>query len=1058
MDNKHIKIPSEQIWQGPIAWMVKNNVAANILMFAMLLGGAIFMSNTKQEVMPPFEMNTVSITLGLSGASPEEIERGMVVAVEDALLGIEEINEITTQVRTGSATITAEAIDGADRQVFLQDIQGEIDRISTFPDDADDPRVVLSSRAVDVLELVISGSEDVLFLREWAEYLKTELLNSPHITQVELDNLPDREIHIEISQDTLRKYGLTLPQVASAIRSASIEQGAGVIEAQSGDITIKVSDRRDYVDEFGQISILSLEDGSRLLLEDIADIKEGLAESSWSEYNNTPAIVLEAFTVGLQTPESVVSAGLEIVEDLNKILPAGLQVGILQDKAVTFSERADLLVSNALIGIILVFACLALFLEPKLAGWVSLGIPVSIVGAFLFIYPYGVSINMMSMFAFLITLGIVVDDAIVVGENVHIWRRRGYTRSEAAVLGTKEIAVPIVFSVLTNIVAFLPILLIPGFMGMLYAPIVPVVCAVFMCSLIESLFVMPCHLAHDSKPKTDGILYKITALQKRFSRSFTLWVERVYGPFLKKALDNKYSVVASCVGILFVVGAYVMSGRMGMELMPVTESDFAYVEIVMPSSTSEDRLKEISDQIATAAEEVVQANGGDQLSTGVYVNVRGSTVRAQLYLTHTDIRPLNTLEVTQLWQAQVGRVYGAETINFQADRGGPGSGKSLNVRLSHKDNDILNDAADALAEYIRLYPNVKDIDTGSSKQDREIQIKITPLGEQLGLTSSMVAEQLRSYYDGVQALKQQRGGDEITVLLRLPEDERSLEGTLNELVLRTPSNQEILLPDAVEMIEGETPAYIRRTNGQRVITVSGNVNPRTEAGQVLADLEANVFPELQSRFPGLSFARSGMQQDIDESMDALYTGLTLALLAIYVLLAIPFKSYTQPIIIMFAIPFGVVGAIIGHIIMGYSLSVISFLGILALSGLVVNDSLVLISFANLEKERGLSTREAIHSAGIRRFRPILLTTLTTFIGLMPMLLETSRQARQLIPVAISLGFGVLFATVITLLLVPAVYVIVDDIINFFKSDVEAADQVEDEEVFEDELSDFGEKY
>ncbi len=1052
MDNKEKKIPSEQIWTGAIAWMTKNNVAANILMFAMILGGTIFMSNTKQEVMPPFEMNSVSISLSLSGASPEEIEKGMVVATEDALLGIEEIDEITTFVRTGAATITATAIEGADRQVFLQDIQGEIDRIRTYPEAADDPMVVLNSRAVDVLEFVISGSEDILFIREWAEYLKTELLNSPSITQVELDNLPDREIHIEISQDTLRKYGLTLPEVASAIRTSSVEQGAGVIETKSGDITIKVDDRKDYVDEFGQISIMSLEDGSRLLLEDIADIKEGLAESSWSEYNNTPAIVLEAFTVGEQTPESVVSEALAIIDGLNEVLPAGLEIGILQDKATTFSDRADLLVSNSIIGIVLVFSCLALFLEPKLSFWVSLGIPTSIMGSFLFISPYGSSINMMTMFAFLITLGIVVDDAIVVGENVHIWRRKGYTRGEAAVLGTKEIAVPIVFSVLTNIVAFLPILLIPGFMGMLYGPIVPVVCAVFMCSLIESLFVMPCHLAHDSKPKTGGILYKLTALQKKFSHAFTLWVERVYGPFLHKALNMKYSVVATCIGFLILVAAYVASGRMGMELMPATESDFAYVEIVMPSSTSEDRLKEISDQLARAAQIVVDENGGDELSTGIYVNVRGSTIRAQLYLTHADIRPLNTIQVTELWQEKVGRVYGAETINFQADRGGPGSGKSLNVRLSHKDNEVLDQAAEALAEILLLYPNVKDIDTGSSKQDKEIEINITPLGEQLGLTSSSVSEQLRSYFDGVQALQQQRGGDEITVLLRLPEDERSTEGILNELVLRTPSNQEILLPDAVEMIEGETPAIIRRTNGQRVITVTGNVNPRTEAGQVLADLEANVFPELQSRFPGLSFARSGMQQDIDDSMSALYTGLTLALLAIYVLLAIPFKSYTQPLIIMFAIPFGVVGAVIGHIIMGYSLSVISFLGILALSGLVVNDSLVLISFANIEKRKGLSAYQAVHNAGIRRFRPILLTTLTTFFGLMPMLLETSRQARQLIPVAISLGFGVVFATVITLVLVPATYVIVDDILNFFKKDTEATDEVEDDDEFEDELS------
>ncbi len=1020
------KIPSEKIWTGAIAWMVNNHVASNILMFTMLVGGMLFLFSTQQEVMPPFESDSVSINLVLPGASPEEMESSMVLAVEDALQNVEEVDEINAYVYSGVSFLYVSPVDGADAQQFLLDVQNEIDGITTFPQEAEDPTVTMAGFTLEVISAVLSGSDDPLFLREWAEYVKNQLLQQPNVTQVELDDLPEREIHIEISQKKLREYGLTLNQVAATIRAASVEQGAGVIESSDGDINIKVSDKRSYIDEFGQIAIITEADGSRVLLEDIATLTEGEDQPSFAEFDGTPAIVFEIYRVGNQSPQEVSDDALIIIDELNQTLPAGLSIQVLTDDAQVFRDRADLLVSNALIGITLVFLCLAFFLEPKLASWVSLGIPVSIIGSFLFLTPYGMTINMMSMFAFLITLGIVVDDAIVVGENVHIWRRRGYSRPEAAVLGTKEIAVPIVFSVLTNIVAFLPLLLLPDTMGMLFAPITPVVCAVFFCSLIESLFIMPCHLAHDKKPMPGSLMFRLSALQRKFSTVFTLWVEKVYGPLLHKVLRNKYNVLAICLALLFIMGGFVLSGRMGMEMMPASESDFAYVSVTMPSSTSDERLREISDQLSNAAQQVIAENGGDELSTGVYVNKMGSTVQAYLYLTDSEVRPLTTTEVTLLWQEASGSILGAETISFQADYSGPGSGKALTVVLSHADTAVLQQAAEELALIFAEYPIVSDIDTGTSRQDREIQIKLTPLGEQLGLTSQSVSEQVRSYFEGVTVLRQQRGVDEITVRLRLPENERSEESTLESLVLRTPDNQEVLLYDVAEIIDGLTPAMLRRTDGERVLYVSANVNPRTEAGIILADLEANALPDLAARFPGLSYGRYGMQDEIDDSMNVLYLGLTFALLAIYVLLAIPFKSYTQPIIIMIAIPFGIVGAILGHIIMGYSLSVISFLGILALSGLVVNDSLMLISFANLEKERGLSSYDAIHKAGVRRFRPILLTTLTTFIGLTPMLLETSRQARQLIPVAISLAFGVLFATAITLALVPALYLILDN--------------------------------
>lgn len=1048
-DEKNIeeKIPSASIWTGGIAWMVKNNVAANILMWTMLVGGLICLFLTKQEVMPEFEVDMVTVTLTYSGATPEEMEHSMVLAVEASVQSVEGVKEITSVVRSGSATVTIEATEGLDRQKFLQDIQNEVSRISTFPDEADTPTVVLRSMVREVMTIVLSGSNDMLFLREWGDIIEDELLAQPNITQVELDNTLDKEISVEIKEDVLRRYGLTLSDVASALSSASIEQGSGTMETSAGDINIKVDDRRDYAHEFGQVAIISLSDGSRVLLEDIATIKEDFEDSkSWAEFNGTPALLIEVYRIGEQTPAVVASEAKEVIDRLNQTMPAGLRLDIRKNDADTFIERAELLSNNALLGIILVFICLALFLEPKLAFWVSLGIPISIMGSFLFINPYGVTINMISMFAFILTLGIVVDDAIVVGENVHIWRRKGYTRGEAAVLGTKEIGTPIIFSVLTNIVAFIPIMMLPGFMGLMFACIVPVVSLVFFCSLIESLYVLPCHLAHDKKPKPGTILAYLTSIQGKFSVAFTRGIEKVYGPLLKCILKYKYSVLAICISLLILSGSYILSGRMGIELMPVSESDYAYVEIVLPTGTSKETLREVGDQVYESARITVDENGGDELSLGIYVSSFGTTVQGRIFLTASDIRPLSTTEVTEIWQANAPIVPGAETISFMADKGGPGSGKALTIRLAHKEIAVLEEVSELLAVELRKYPNTADVDTGASKQNKEYIINITPLGEQLGFTSSSLSTQVRAAFQGVSAITQQRGSDEITVRVRLPEEDRKNEETLNSLIVRTPDNEEVFLRDIATVTEDYAPAMIRRVDGQRNLAVSANVNPRNEATLILNNVYAEILPDLASRYPGLTWSQGGMQKNITENMDSLYTGLVLVLLAIYVLLAIPFKSYTQPFIIMVAIPFGIVGAVVGHIIMGYSLSIMSFMGILALCGLVVNDSLVLISFANNEKNKGVSPALAVYSAGIRRFRPIFLTTVTTAVGLTPMLLETSRDARMLIPVAISLGFGVLFATVITLALVPALYLILDELIPKSKPiDINDEDELLDDE-------------
>ncbi len=1029
-ENKNSKrISSKRIWQGAIAWMVQNSVAANLLMMSMLVGGTIFLTSMHQEIMPSTEVDTVNISLSLSGASPEEIETSMVQVVEANVRDVENVDEITSRIRgNGSATVSVTMVEGADRDRFLQDIQNEISRIRSFPDEAETPVVAINKRITNVMSIILYGSDDVLFLQEWAEIVKDELIAKPNISQVDIDNNFDREIQVEIPQNILRKYNLTLDEVSSAIKNASIEQGAGNIETIHGDISINFDDRRDFAQEFGEIAILTPSDGSRLLLSDIASIKETFSEArSWSNYNNSAALLIDVSSTGGQKPATVAREAQEVIEDLNTRLPAGLKLDIQSNYADDFAERGQLLMNNALLGIVLVFLCLALFLQPKLALWVSLGIPTAILGSFLFLNPYGSSVNMVTMFAFILTLGIVVDDAIVVGENIHIWRRKGYNRAEAAVLGTKEIVAPVVFSILTNIVAFLPIMFLPGTMGKTYQAIVPVIVCVFICSLVESLFVLPCHLAHEKPPKNNSFFFKISALQRRFSSKFTEKVEKFYGPMLYKIFENKYIIVTACFCLLAISSSFGISGKMGMELMPKEDQDYAYFTVTMPSGTSKAQLSLIEKNVAQAAQQVINENGKEELASGVYISVRGETISARIYLTDEKIRPLTTSEVTTLWQRATGEIRNAEAITFEAGRGKGGAGKDLTFRLTHRDNELLQSAAEDLAAEMREYSIVSEIETGTSETVKEYTVKITPTGEKLGFTSTQISQQVRSAFEGVSVLTQQRGRDEITVRLRLPEEERANENAFVNLIIRTPNDNEVFLRDIVEISTTVIPTSIQRIEGQRTLSVAAKVDPRTEAGKIYTEIEENFLPVLAGNYPGLTWSKGGMQKDIDDSMGSLYQSIIFVLFAVYVLLAIPFKSYTQPLIIMAAIPFAVIGAVFGHYIMGYSLGVVSFLGVLALCGLVVNDSLVLIDFANKEMRKGADARSAMYAAGLRRFRPIMLTTLTTFIGLSPMLLESSPQAVTMIPVAISLAFGILFATIITLALVPALYVILDDL-------------------------------
>jgi multidrug efflux pump subunit AcrB len=1034
----------DALHHGPIAWMVEHKVAANLLMLVLILGGWFMSGQIKKEVFPEFEIDMVTVSVALPGASPEEVEQSLVQAIEEAVRGIEGVDDIYSTAAEGVGTVMIELMTSADRQKLYQDIQQAVDRITTFPGDAERPQVSLSNRKRGVMEIQIFGAVSEQVLRAAAEQVRDTLLSDSSLTQIELEGARELEIQIEISQATLRAHDLTLEQVATIVRQSALDRSGGKVETRGGQILLRVQERKDFAREYAAIPLKVSSAGSVIRLGDVASVREGFEDAIRSaSYNNMPAIGLKIFRVGEQTPASVSEAARRLLPDAVVNLPPDVQYVISDDDSAIYQQRLDLLLKNAFFGLLLVLFLLSLFLEFKLAFWVAVGIPVSFLGAMLFLPFMGASINMISMFAFIIALGIVVDDAIIVGENIYEYRQRGMAWIDAAIQGARDIAVPISFSILTNIIAFLPLAFMPGGFGKFWAVIPLVVGVVFVISWVEALLVLPSHVAHMNHESRFRWSARLHARQQVFSVGFNRFVERYYGAFIRAAVARRYLTVALGIALLLVVLALPLSGRMGFILMPAVESDKASATVVMPVGTPDEWVQSVRRVMVEKGQQMLQELPSGNPAKGIFAVVQDNTIDVRIYLLPPEERTLGTAEVAQRWRDAVGEIAGAEYVRFASDRGGPGHGASVTVELRHQDVNMLNKASIALAEKLGEFSNTKDIDDGYTPGKRQLDFRLTPEARSAGLTASGVGTQVRNAYFGAEALRQQRGRNEVKVMVKLPEAERSHLHDVETLLLRTANGGFVPLAQAVEIDYGRAYTQINRRNGQRTVNVTANVEPVSDSNRIIATLQADVLPTLQRDFPGLGYSFEGHQASMRDALMSFVQNVTLTLIAMYILLAIPFRSYIQPAIVMVSIPFGVVGAIIGHLIMGFSISIISIMGIIALTGVVVNDSLVMIDYANRLRLRGESAVQAIVNAGIRRFRPIMLTTITTFGGLAPMIFETSRQARFMIPMAISLGYGILFATAIMLVLIPCLYMVIEDIRTGFRSPDKAANPLHD---------------
>ncbi|MEH6605504.1 MAG: efflux RND transporter permease subunit [Pseudomonadales bacterium] len=1013
---------------NPISWMTRHGIAPNLLMLVLIIGGLVMSVVIRKEYLPETTLDIVQVVVQYPGASPDELESAVAVPIESALDGLDGVRSVKTKITTGRAKISVELAAGGKGQKIYQDIQQAVDRITSFPQGIEKPYIGLANRVIDVMEIAVHADLDRLAVKRLAEQLQDRLLQSPDITQVVLRGLPKEELHVEISSATLQRYNLDLDGVAQRLKKSAVEQSAGSIKSSQGDILVKVDERRNWADEFATIPIVSSGEGDRLQLADIATVSDGFADDrELITFDGQPAVTLRIYRTGNQTPKDIANAVTDMWPDLENILPPAAGMTVVDDDAKNYSKRLGLLLKNAFYGLLLVLVLMSLFLEHRLAFWVVAGIPSAFLGAILFLPLFDVSINMVSMFGFIIAIGIVVDDAIIAGENIYSHMQDGQPFEQAALLGAREVAMPLTIAILTNIVAFLPLLLLTGYMKLLFGAIPIVVVLCFIVSWVEALFILPSHLARLKEEPGTRFGKWMDRVQGRFDRRFQAFIHNTYRPLLRRSLawPELTAVLALCVFMLVISYAY--SGKMGFSLMPKMEGRWVKASIELPEDVPLAKVLSIRDRVEASAREVQLENKLDNEIVSIRSEIFETNLEVALLLAPSEEREISTAEVKELWREKTQTFRELGKFRFSSARRGSSAlaDASITLEFRHADPEVLAEAiAEAQSFASRIDGVVGAVSTMTNGKP-QWKLKLNENGRSLGLDAADLSKQLRTALYGARALRQHRGKNQVTVLVRLPLSERQAISDVENMLIRTGNGGYSPLYEVAEIETTFSASRIIRLDGDRIESLGVEVLPEEAVPAVGALLSEHLVPDLLAKYPALKVGYGGQQRQIKESISSLQIGAAFALGAIYCLLAIAFHSYSQPLLIMAVIPFGAVGAIVGHMVLGFGLSVVSLMGMLALAGVVVNDSLILVEYANKRRQAGDRIEEAILKAGVRRFRPIILTTLTTFGGLAPMVFETSRQAQFIVPMAVSLGFGILITTVVCLLVLPSLYLMLE---------------------------------
>lgn len=1032
-----------------IAWFVRNSVAANLLMITIIIAGVISLRDgIKLEVFPPSDPDTVSVSVPLRGATPEDVELGVAVRIEEAVQDLEGIEEIRSQSVEGSTSVRIEIDSSYDPRVLLDDIKSRVDAINTFPADTEKPIISLSVRSFSVISVVVAGDYSEDEIRVYAERVRDDLLRISGITQVSLGSVRSYEIAIEASPDRLREFDVTLEDLSGAIRSSSVDLSAGNVRTEGGDVLIRSKGQAYRRVDFETIVVKTNADGSIVRVGDIAKVQDGFEEESLrTRFNGKYAAFVNVSRVGGQSAIEISESVKTYIAGKQDTMPVGMELDYWDDDSERLKERLGIMTTSAIQGGVLVILLLSLFLRPAIAAWVFLGIPISFLGAFSAMYVFDISLNLMSAFGFIIVLGIVVDDAIVTGENVYSHLRTGDSGVSAAIHGTKEVAVPVTFGILTTIAAFMPLAFIEGRLGQVFANIPAVVIPVLIFSLIESKLVLPAHLKHIKLHEHDDKASGFQAWQSRFADGFEALILKYYKPLLQLALRNRYSTVAAFTGVLVIMIMLISSGWTKFTAFPSLGGDTATATLTMPVGTPFEVTNRHAEKMVAAANELqskyVDPVSGESMINNILSSVGSSGRSNGSHLARVQIETVprqhrtiefSVEEMNNEWRAMTGQLPGADSINFRASFFR--AGDPIDLQFSGNSLETLSKVGDEVKSELATYPGVFEIADSLSDGKEELQIELSPQGHLIGLTRSDIVDQVGQAFKGLQAQRIQRGRDDIRVLVRFPINERSTIASLNEMLITAPNGRSIPLANVAVIEPGRGPSQITRIDGYRVLNVTADVEKEnTNMVVLLADLQ-NYVDDLLVKYPSVSYTLEGEQRRQAETFGSLGLGIMIVLFAIYCLLALPLKSYVQPVLVMSIIPFGIIGAVIGHWLLGQTLTILSMLGLMALTGVVINDSLVLVDYINRRhRDAGEKLLAAVERAGVVRFRPVMLTSVTTFFGLLPLLLDKSSSAQFLMPMAISLGFGILFATVITLILIPTNIMIADDIARFVNSKV-----------------------
>lgn len=1031
-----------------IEYFARNRVAANLLMAAICMIGLFSASSQLTlEVFPSVEANVVNVRVIYPGSTPTESEEAIGVRIEEAIQDLEGIDRIYTNATEGSVAVTIEVVRGHDPRELLDDVKNRIDSISTFPDDAERPIIEQPAVSERVLNIVLSGPLTERDLKKLGERVRDEITNLPGVTQVGLRGARPYEIAVEISERTLQAHGLTFADISDAIRRSSLDLSAGRIRTRGGDVLLR-TDAQAYVqDEFEQIVVRTERDGSRLTLADLARVKDGFDENvMYSEFNGQRAVMVDIFRVGDQNVIDIANVVKGYLERSQSTLPEGVTLTVWNDWSQTIRDRLSTLTSSLIGGGILVFLILAMFLRFSVAIFVAIGVPVSFLGGLALMPVFGISLNLLSMFAFIMVLGIVVDDAIVTGENIFNHLRRGHEDpTTAAITGTKEVSVPVTFGVVTTMIAFVPLMLLPGRRGDFFSVIAVIVIIVLAFSLVQSKLVLPAHMSYlRHMAVRNPRLNSLQRLQRRISDGLEWFIKKVYRKLLHVAIKYRYSTAAAFTVVFLIMIAFLSTGRLMFFFFPRVESDSVTVQLDMPIGTpievTERYVQEIS-EAGKAVRDEFNAKFGERTIRGHLMTVGGKPFGGRsggssgqshqgeviLELAPGEERDpaVSAFSVSQSWRSKVGVIPGGEVgyVFSRASGGAP-----IDIQLSGPDFAVLDELSEAIKEQLAVYPGVVDIADSYESGKDEIKLTLKPAASNLGLTTADLARQVRQAFFGLEAQRIQRGRDDVRVMVRYPEDERRSLYNLETMRIRTPDGSQVPFSEVADIEMGKSLPTIRRVDRNRTLNITADVEEGVaDVEAVKADLSERYLPDLLAQHPQVTFSLEGEAREQRESFESLQYGVMLVLFSIYAILAVVFRSYLQPFIIMLIIPFSVIGAIGFHVMRGDTLSIMSILGILALIGVVVNDSLVLVDYVNRRRQEGYSLLRAVSNAGVARFRPILLTSLTTVGGLTPLLLETSRQAQWLIPMAVSLAGGIAFATFLTLFLVPMFYLIFEDI-------------------------------